>query len=87
MKKNENKITHDLIEETVRSKVKEIGYEQDGFHWNNLIVENHLHKQSQDISIGVDQDEGKRNIWSGRSRNNVWLCMWIRIKKLYASTY
>ena len=24
-----------------------------------LIIENHLHKQSQDISIGVDQDEIK----------------------------
>ena len=65
LKKNENKITHDLIEKTVRSKVKEIGYEQDGFHWNNLIVENHLHKQSQDISIGVDQDEGKEIYGAG----------------------
>ena len=49
----------------MRSKVKEIGYEQDGFHWNNLIVENHLHKQSQDISIGVDQDEGKEIYGAG----------------------
>ncbi|MBD22730.1 MAG: methionine adenosyltransferase [Alphaproteobacteria bacterium] len=65
LKKNENKITRDLIEKTVREKVKEIGYEQDGFHWNNLVVENHLHKQSQDISIGVDQDEGNEIYGAG----------------------
>ena len=57
LKKNEHKITQEVIEKTVRDKVKEIGYEQDGFHWNNLVVENHLHKQSDDISVGVDKDE------------------------------
>ena len=57
IKKNEENITPDVIEKTVREKVKEIGYEQDGFHWNKILVENRLHKQSQDISRGVDQDE------------------------------
>ena len=57
IKKNEDNITPDVIEKTVREKVKEIGYEQDGFHWNKILVENRLHKQSQDISRGVDQDE------------------------------
>ena len=57
IKKNEENITPDVIEKTVREKVKEIGYEQDGFHWDKILVENHLHKQSQDISRGVDQDE------------------------------
>ena len=31
IKKNEENITPDVIEKTVREKVKEIGYEQDGF--------------------------------------------------------
>ena len=57
IKKNEENITSEVIEKTVREKVKEIGYEQDGFHWDKILVENHLHKQSQDIAQGVDQDE------------------------------
>ena len=65
LKKNEEKITEEVIEKTVRDKVKEIGYEQDGFHWNSLTVENHLHKQSQDISMGVDQDEGNEIYGAG----------------------
>lgn len=50
------------IQRVVRETVKEIGYEQDGFHWQNLIFENHLHPQSVDIAQGVDsagnKDEG-----------------------------
>jgi S-adenosylmethionine synthetase len=46
----------------VRETVKRIGYEQDGFHWQNLTFENHLHPQSSDIAQGVDasgnKDEG-----------------------------
>ena len=33
------------IEQTVRRTVREIGYEQDGFHWETLTFENHLHGQ------------------------------------------
>ena len=40
LKKNKNEISESLIDEVVRRKVKEIGYEQDGFHWKNLKVEN-----------------------------------------------
>ena len=36
--------------------VKEIGYEQEGFHWNKLNVSNFIHQQSSDISQGVDRD-------------------------------
>ena len=57
IKKNKSEITEEIIEKTVRDKVKDIGYEQNGFHWKNIIIENHLHDQSHDISIGVDQDE------------------------------
>ena len=50
------------IEETVRGVVREIGYEQDGFHWQTLVFENHLHGQSVHIAQGVDasgnKDEG-----------------------------
>ncbi|MBD3729918.1 MAG: methionine adenosyltransferase [Sphingomonadales bacterium] len=42
------------IEQTVRNTVREIGYEQDGFHWQNLTFENHLHGQSAHIAQGVD---------------------------------
>ncbi len=50
------------IEDTVRRTVREIGYEQDGFHWETLTFENHLHGQSVHIAQGVDasgnKDEG-----------------------------
>nr|WP_234397633.1 S-adenosylmethionine synthetase N-terminal domain-containing protein [Sneathiella glossodoripedis] len=47
-------ITKDLIEETAREAVREIGYEQDGFHWKNAAVDIFLHEQSVDIAQGVD---------------------------------
>ena len=75
IKKNEENITPDVIEKTVREKVKEIGYEQDGFHWDKILVENHLHKQSQDISRGVDQDETNQIYGAGDQGNYVWICL------------
>jgi len=50
------------IAEIARSCIKEIGYRQDGFHWEKVEVEVHLHAQSSDIAQGVDaagnKDEG-----------------------------
>ncbi|WP_338468602.1 methionine adenosyltransferase [Novosphingobium sp. ZN18A2] len=50
------------IQKRVREVVRDIGYEQKGFHWQNLTFENHLHPQSSDIAQGVDaagnKDEG-----------------------------
>ena len=50
------------IEEIARTAVKEIGYEQDGFHWRDADVSVYLHAQSSDIAQGVDaagnKDEG-----------------------------
>lgn len=50
------------VEEIARECVKDIGYEQEGFHWKNMKVESHLHAQSADIAMGVDasgdKDEG-----------------------------
>ena len=52
----------DEIEQVVRQTVKDIGYEQDGFHWQTLRFENNLHGQSAHIAQGVDasgnKDEG-----------------------------
>ncbi len=50
------------IEAAVRAAVRDIGYEQDQFHWNTFEFQNHLHGQSADIAVGVDaagnKDEG-----------------------------
>jgi len=55
-------LTHELFRETARQKIKEIGYEQRGFHWKDAEIVSHLHSQSVDIAIGVDaagnKDEG-----------------------------
>jgi S-adenosylmethionine synthetase len=47
------------IEATVRRTVKEIGYEQDGFHWETFRFENNLHGQSVQIAQGVDASDNK----------------------------
>ena len=56
--KRENK---DLIQK-IRNCIKDIGYEQKGFHWKNCNIDIHLHSQSSDIAMGVDskgnKDEG-----------------------------
>jgi len=44
------------VEAIVRDCVKDIGYEQDKFHWNTLKVHNLLHEQSAHIAQGVDRD-------------------------------
>ncbi|MEO5620208.1 MAG: methionine adenosyltransferase [Cypionkella sp.] len=44
------------VEGIVRDCVRDIGYEQDEFHWNTLQVHNYLHPQSAHIAQGVDRD-------------------------------
>ncbi len=48
--------------EIARNVVRDIGYEQKGFSWRNLDLENYVHQQSADIAMGVDasgnKDEG-----------------------------
>ncbi|MEE9299870.1 MAG: methionine adenosyltransferase [Alphaproteobacteria bacterium] len=55
-------ITAARLEELARDTVREIGYEQDDFHWQKAEVEVHVHAQSPDIAQGVDaagnKDEG-----------------------------
>lgn len=52
-------VTKELIESTVRNCIKNIGYEQEKFHWNKIDIENLLIQQSPDIAVGVDAKEGK----------------------------
>ena len=49
----------DEIEATVRNTVREIGYEQSGFHWQSFRFENNLHGQSAHIAQGVDESGDK----------------------------
>ena len=55
-------IDNALIEHLTREAIRDIGYEQDGFHWQNAKIEILLHEQSSDIAQGVDaaahKDEG-----------------------------
>ena len=41
-----------------RDVIKDIGYEQDGFHWQNASIDNYVHGQSADIAQGVDDGVG-----------------------------
>jgi S-adenosylmethionine synthetase len=47
-------VTFDRIESVVRAAIKDIGYEQQGFHWKTAKIEILLHAQSADIAQGVD---------------------------------
>jgi len=56
------RVNSDRMSEIARAVVKDIGYEQDGFHWKTADISNYLHGQSPDIAQGVDaagnKDEG-----------------------------
>ncbi|MEZ5889830.1 MAG: methionine adenosyltransferase [Xanthobacteraceae bacterium] len=55
-------LTRDYLAHVARLAIKDIGYEQAGFHWERASIEVHLHAQSSDIAQGVDaagnKDEG-----------------------------
>ncbi len=55
-------ISHERIAQAARAAIKDIGYEQSGFHWDTAEIEILLHAQSADIAQGVDaagnKDEG-----------------------------
>ncbi|MEX0696698.1 MAG: S-adenosylmethionine synthetase N-terminal domain-containing protein, partial [Dongiaceae bacterium] len=55
-------VTPALLEEVARHAIKDIGYEQDGFHWRTVAIDSYVHAQSPDIARGVDaagnKDEG-----------------------------
>ena len=59
-------VTPELIEEAARRAVREIGYEQKGFHWRDAEFEYYVHEQSADIARGVDADaEGGKDEGAG----------------------
>ncbi|PPD27593.1 MAG: methionine adenosyltransferase [Hyphomicrobium sp.] len=47
-------VTVAMLQDVARRAIKDIGYEQDGFHWANCNIEVLLHGQSADIAAGVD---------------------------------
>ncbi|MBO6729846.1 MAG: methionine adenosyltransferase [Maricaulis sp.] len=51
-------ISDDEIEAAARNAVRDIGYEQAGFHWEKSALQNFLHEQSTDIAAGVDAGTG-----------------------------
>ncbi len=58
--KTKASISSEEIIARARNAVKDIGYEQDGFHWRDMQVDCVIHNQSADIAMGVDnKDETK----------------------------
>ena len=61
---DKEKLSHHMgqIEQIARDCIKDIGYEQDKFHWQTVEVTNLLHEQSahiaQGVDAGADKDEG-----------------------------
>lgn len=60
--RSEGNVTDAEIKDVVRGAIKKIGYEQEGFDWKTVQIDNRLHAQSADIAQGVDsagdKDEG-----------------------------
>jgi len=52
-------ITGDQLIEVARKAIREIGYEQDNFHWQHADVACYIHNQSADIAQGVDMSGNK----------------------------
>ena len=52
-------VTEDKIIATARRAIRDIGYEQKGFHWKTAKISVLLHSQSADIAAGVDAGEKK----------------------------
>ncbi|MBS7696984.1 MULTISPECIES: methionine adenosyltransferase [unclassified Chelatococcus] len=55
-------LTQEYLAHLARLAIRDIGYEQDGFHWEKADIDVLLHAQSADIAVGVDsagnKDEG-----------------------------
>jgi S-adenosylmethionine synthetase len=58
------------LDENVRGCIKDIGYEQEGFHWKTVDIQNFLHQQSANIAQGVDKNgAGDQGIMFGYATN------------------
>jgi len=55
-------IDADAMIASARRCIRDIGYEQEGFHWETAAIDCYVHEQSKDIAVGVDaagnKDEG-----------------------------
>lgn len=62
-------VSKDEIEDTVRRTIQKIGYDQKGFSWQTVNIDNFLHHQSCDIALGVDRDgAGDQGIMFGYAK-------------------
>lgn len=50
-------IDKNVMEQITRQVIKDIGYEQEGFDWKNVVIDNYVHQQSADIAKGVDAND------------------------------
>jgi len=57
--RSEGNLSSDEIKDIVRGAIKKIGYEQEGFNWKTVQIDNRLHAQSADIAQGVDSADDK----------------------------
>ena len=46
----------DSSDQIVRDCIRDIGYEQEGFDWKTVQIENLIHQQSPNIAMGVDKN-------------------------------
>jgi len=58
-------VTKDKIDAAARKAIKDIGYEQTGFHWETAKISILLHSQSPDIAVGVDAAGEKKEEGAG----------------------
>ncbi len=61
---------HKKVEDIVRSTIRDIGYNTDHFHWEEVKVTNLLHQQSPEIAYGVDKKgAGDQGLMFGYATN------------------